>query len=67
MQSLYSSLEEKNADIYCQRVKELYNSEPLRTQLLTVNLQQTKLHVMSDPGMKGGSIVQHMKDIDGIR
>ena len=67
VQSLYNSLEERNADIYCQRVKEIYNSEPLRTQLLTLDLQQTKLHLMSDPTMKGHCVVQQLEDIDDIR
>ena len=68
VQNLYESLVETNDNIYCQRVKEMYASEPLKTQLFSVNLQQTYLLIISDTTMLGrDNLMIHLQDMDNLR
>ena len=68
VQNLYESLVETNDSIYCQRVKEMYTSEPLKTHLFSVNLQQTYLLLISDTTMLGrDNLMIHLQDIDNLR
>lgn len=67
VQNLYESLVETNDSIYCQRVKEMYASEPLKTHLFSVNLQQTYLLLISDTTMLGrDNLMTHLQDIDNL-
>ena len=68
MHGVYKGLEEKDASIYCQRAQELYASDSLNTQLFTVNMQQTRLLIMSDPSLLGtDNLMKHLCEIDDIR
>jgi len=65
VQSLYDSLDAKDSEIYCQRAREMYGSEPLRTSLFVFSMQQTNLLAMFDPSMLGEEkLVAQLKDID---
>ena len=68
VQSLFDSLEITNDSVYCNRVREMYSSEPLRTHLLMITLKQTRLLFMADPSILGQeNVVNHLKEIDHIR
>lgn len=68
VQSLYDSLDAKDSEIYCQRAREMYGSEPLRTGLFVFSMQQTNLLAMFDPSMLGEEkLVVQLKDIDKNR
>lgn len=68
VQSLYDSLDAKDSEIYCQRAREMYGSEPLRTSLFVFSMQQTNLLAMFDPSMLGEEkLVAQLKDIDKSR
>lgn len=68
VQSLYDSLDAKDSEIYCQRAREMYSSEPLRTGLFVFSMQQTNLLAMFDPSMLGEEkLLAQLKDIDKNR
>ena len=69
VQSLYSSLEVKDSEIYCQRAKKLYSSpEATKTGLFMFTMEHTKLLAMFDTSMLGEEkLVRNLKEIDSIR
>lgn len=65
---VYDSLQETNDAVYCQRARDMYNTEPLRTQLLTVTLSETRLLCISDTSLMGREeLLKHLQEIDHIR
>ncbi|XP_064647364.1 protein hobbit-like isoform X2 [Lineus longissimus] len=62
---LYSSLHQRNSDIYVKRSLGQYTTHPLRTALFTWKMDAFELIAMADRAFHGKeNCVKHMKDID---
>lgn len=66
VQSLYSSLEVKDSEIYCCRAVMMYNCpEDITTGLFRFSMEHTKLTAMFDPSLLGEeNLIKHLKEID---
>ena len=65
MDVLYASLRERNAHIYIQRSKQLYEETPMRDKLMCFTVEDFNVICMADPSMHGtDNVVKQMKDMD---
>ncbi|XP_013416630.1 protein KIAA0100 [Lingula anatina] len=64
VEELYSNLKKKNAEIYIQRSRLLYQ-EPLRTKLFTWTMQDLEIIALADRSLHGKeNVVKHLQEID---
>ncbi len=65
IEELYSSLNKKSAEVYIQRSRQLYTTQPVRTKLCTWTLDDVDILALADPSLHGKeNVVAQMKDID---
>jgi len=67
VQSLYSSLEVKDSEIYCQRAHKLYTTteESPSTGLFMYTMEHSKLMIMFDPSLLGKkNLVKNISEMD---
>ena len=62
---LYASLRERNANLYIQRSKLLYQDTPMRDKLMTFTIEDFDIICMADRAIHGdANVVKQMQDID---
>ncbi len=68
VEELYESLSRKNAQIYVQRSRQLYDATPMRTRLFTWELKRIEIVALADPSVHGKeNVVKNMRQIDPDR
>ncbi|XP_023323171.1 protein KIAA0100 isoform X4 [Eurytemora carolleeae] len=65
VEELLQNLKKKNAEIYIQRVKKVYQGCKTRTRLLEWELSGLEMMILADPSMHGKTeVVRHLQDFD---